>query len=133
MKHIVYLVDDDEDDCYLAQQALRPQANCEIKTFHDGHELITMLSSTDLPLPTLILLDLNMPLLNGFETLMALKAHTQWAQIPVVVLSTSDYYDDKAKSMALGAEAFLTKPANYRALSEVLASVSTCWQSVLGA
>lgn len=132
MKHIVYLVDDDEDDCYLAQQALRPQATCEIKTFHDGQELITFLSTHDnLPLPTLILLDLNMPMLNGFETLTLLKEQERWAHIPVVVLTTSDDHADKSKCKALGAEAFLTKPANYRTLSDVLASVSSCWQRVM--
>ncbi|MFD2569563.1 response regulator [Spirosoma soli] len=129
MKHIVYLVDDDEDDCYLAQIALNPRADCELKTFHDGQELIAFLRMhPGLPLPTLILLDLNMPVLNGFDTLVALKNHSHWASIDVVVLTTSDHQVDKDRCLALGAEGFLTKPTDFSSLQEVLASVSTCWQ-----
>lgn len=132
MKQIIYLVDDDEDDCYLVQRALHPEANCDFSVFNDGHALINFLvSHPATPLPTLILLDLNMPLLNGFETLQMLKANPEWATIPVVILTTSDHPDDRTRGYALGADAFLTKPADYKSLNEVLASVSSCWRSVL--
>lgn len=72
-----------------------------------------------------------MPLLNGFETLRFLKEYPRWASIPVVVLTTSDHHQDKTRCLALGAEAFLTKPTDYASLNEVLAAVSTCWRSLL--
>ncbi|WP_345266252.1 response regulator [Nibrella viscosa] len=131
MEQIIYLVDDDDDDCFLAQRAINPHINCVLKIFHNGQELINYLTAHPaLPLPTLILLDLNMPLLNGFETLGFLKSHPVWTQIPVVVLTTSSDVADREKSFDLGAEAFLTKPTNYQTLSQVLASVSSCWRKM---
>lgn len=132
MQHIIYLVDDDEDDCFFAQQTLEPHANCELTIFENGQKLIDyLIQNPDSKLPTLILLDLNMPMLNGFETLSLLKQHDRWSGVPVVVLTTSDHQDDKSRCQALGAEGFLTKPADYSSLSEVLSSVSRCWRNVL--
>ncbi|GAA4452654.1 response regulator [Nibrella saemangeumensis] len=131
MEQIVYLVDDDDDDCFLAQQAINPHLNCVLKIFYNGQELIDFLTAhPTVPPPTLILLDLNMPLLDGFETLAVLKSHPAWSQIPVVVLTTSSDVADRDKANQLGAEGFLTKPANYQTLSQVLASVSNCWRKM---
>jgi len=127
MKQVVYLVDDDEDDHYLVQQSLKPHANCEIHSFYHGQELINFLNSQPDRHPTLILLDLNMPRMDGFETLTVLKASTLWSNIPVVILTTSSHESDRAKCYALGSDGFLTKPADYRSLSEILSSVSNCW------
>lgn len=127
MKQRVFLADDDEDDRFFAAQGLNPQGHCEITFFTNGEELIHHLKNlTTSEYPTLILLDLNMPRLNGFETLAAIKE--QWPHIPVIILTTSTHPLDREKALRLGADAFLTKPDDFDRLTEVLASISSCWK-----
>ncbi|QJW89835.1 response regulator [Spirosoma taeanense] len=129
MKQLIFLVDDDEDDCFLVQHTLRPKANCELRSFHNGSALIHQLNGQPHALPDLILLDLNMPFMNGFETLAVLKKHPDWTAIPTIILTTSDHQNDRERSYALGADGFLTKPADFQSLSDVLASISDCWRA----
>lgn len=126
MKQIVYVVDDDEDDRFFAQEGLNEQADCDVFFFGNGEELLAGLAEAP-ELPTLVLLDLNMPRMNGFEALTALKQHPEWKTIPVIILTTSSRPDDRRAALALGAAAFLTKPADFVNLVELLATVSPCW------
>lgn len=128
MKQRVFLADDDEDDRFFAAQGLNPHADCEITFFTNGEDLIYHLEKvTTHEHPTLILLDLNMPRMNGFETLIAIKQH--WKRLPVIILTTSDNQRDREKAMQLGADDFLTKPGDFNRLNEVLASISSCWKA----
>lgn len=129
MRQRVYLVDDDEDDRFFAEQGLSENADCEIIFFTNGEELIRHLQHLSGPqFPNLIFLDLNMPRMNGFETLEVLKTNPQWGTIPVIVLTTSNSTREKEKVLALGAMDFLTKPSDFTRLTEVLASLSPCWR-----
>ncbi|OZI09808.1 response regulator rcp1 [Siphonobacter sp. BAB-5385] len=129
MKQRVYLVDDDEDDRFFAEQGLSENADCEINFFTNGEELIHHLQClSDWQFPTLIFLDLNMPRMNGFETLQVLKTNPQWGEIPVIILTTSSSTREREKVLALGAMGFLTKPSDFNRLTEVLASLSPCWR-----
>lgn len=109
---IIWIVDDDEDDQYLfeiAFKSLNPPVS--VRRLSDGEELLPALDQSDSK-PSLILLDLNMPLVNGFEVLQQLRADPDYNKLPVVVLTTSSHHEDEAKAMELGADAFLTKPGS---------------------
>jgi two-component system, chemotaxis family, response regulator Rcp1 len=115
----VFMVDDNPDDIELTLEAFR-----ETKSEHgfsfdvaqDGVEAMGYLRREgefkDRPTPDLILLDLNMPRMNGFEVLEELKKDYELKNIPVVVLSISQSKDDMAKVSALNANSYIVKPMN---------------------
>lgn len=124
---LIYLVDDDEDDRFFAKLTFQQHfSDSKLVCFEDGEELLSMIeqnTATSEPantLPDLILLDLNMPRINGFDTLRAIKKHQIWKTVPVAILSTSGEPIDQAKCKELGACAFLTKPATYDLLANTI-------------
>ena len=108
---MVYLVDDDTDDLELIQEALhRNHYTGPIATALNGLALMNALSKPKRILPRLILLDLNMPLKNGFEVLQEIKSDTDLKAIPVVVLTASRKAEDEKRCYALGCNLFQSKP-----------------------
>ena len=115
----VFMVDDNPDDIELTLEAFR-----EVKSEHgfsfdvaqDGIEAMEYLRREgefqDRPTPDLILLDLNMPRMNGFEVLEELKKDYELKNIPVVVLSISQSKDDMSKVKDLKASSYIVKPMN---------------------
>src|SRR5215204_5533306 len=101
------IVDDDEDDRELfcaAVDDLEPSIRCLPAT--DGEDALRRLRSRRLPKPDMIFLDLNMPRLNGMQTLIALKKDLELKDIPVVIYSTSKLKKDKEEAAKLGAAGF---------------------------
>jgi CheY-like chemotaxis protein len=121
---LIYLVDDDEDDRFFAKLTFQQHfSETELVCFDDGEELLRHIGQqTNEPLPDLILLDLNMPRMNGFDTLVAIKQNKAWSQVPVAMLTTSSDRQDHERSKSLGACAFLTKPATYEMLATTIES-----------
>ncbi|TAE32193.1 MAG: response regulator [Cytophagales bacterium] len=124
---LFYLVDDDEDDRFFAKLTFQQHfSDAELICFDDGEELLAHIKVNPQTqadsLPDLILLDLNMPKINGFDTLAAVKQNEIWKNVPVAILTTSCDTGDKEKSTALGACAFLTKPATYDMLAQTIQS-----------
>ena len=120
-------MDDDEDDQLFIRSAfLTGQPPITILTLNDGTELLPMLA-TCVELPRLILLDVNMPLMNGFETLKQLRSVADYADLPVVMLTTSSAEDDRERSFALGANHFLTKPLTFEQLRALAQELSQQW------
>ena len=119
---LIYLVDDDDDDRLLLQEAFRQHpSTCTIQEFEDGQYVIDYLGTTTTDeFPNLILLDLNMPRMNGFDTLRVLRKHREWKMIPVAILTTSDDPSDRQRSKELGADAYMVKPPNYAHLQDVI-------------
>ena len=104
--------DDDEDDRMFfaeAMQEIFPDIN--MKLFHNGEVLITYILSTITAgiVPKLIFLDLNMPIMNGFECLSILKNNTFLSKIPVVIYSTSSSETDRKKNTGNGCGSFYNK------------------------
>ncbi|MBO0930672.1 response regulator [Fibrella aquatilis] len=118
----LFLVDDDEDDIYLARLTFSEHfPDWKLTSFSDGQELVDYVSEhTTQPLPDLIILDLNMPRLTGFEALALLKQNPNWQRIPVAILTTSSSPEDRNRSEALGACAFMTKPASIDQLASLI-------------
>ena len=124
----VWIVDDDEDDQLFIRSAfLAGEPPINVLTLTDGAQLLLKLNESD-ELPLLILLDINMPRQNGFETLNELRGVAEFADLPVVMLTTSSDEGDRSRSLALGANHFLTKPLSYDQLRALAQELSQEWE-----
>ena len=122
MPNKILVVDDDEDDRELVRKAfLACGAPVDVTELTDGSDVLNYLTNCQPnDLPSLILLDLNMPVMNGFEVLMEIKTHDQFHLIPVYVFTTSNLQRDRTHSVRLGAKGMITKPSSYMEWVEVL-------------
>ena len=131
----ILLADDDPDDRMLLADALAENGSpAELHTVGDGEELLDYLhhrgkfkKQAGMPLPTLILLDLNMPRKDGREALRELKSDEQLRRIPVVVLTTSNAEDDIRRTYDLGVNSFIIKPTSFQDLVDILKALSDYW------
>ncbi|RYF49692.1 MAG: response regulator [Cytophagaceae bacterium] len=123
----VWVVDDDEDDRLFISSAFE-DTPCPISvlTLADGDQLLPKLASCQ-KLPRLILLYINMGRQNGFDTLTQLRSTPTFAHLPVVMLTTSSDNQDLQRSLALGANQFMTKPANYNQLVVLAQGLTEQW------
>lgn len=116
----ILLIDDDPDDQIIFIDALNEiAAGIDCVTANDGFEALGYLE-TMVPVPSLIFLDLNMPVMNGFECLTLIKKEDRFKSIPVVIFTTSDDPTDKKRTSELGAEFFFTKTASFKLLKTKL-------------
>lgn len=124
----IVIADDDEDDRVLAHDALREAGVRNPLDFvADGEALLAHLRANAASPPALVLLDLNMPRLNGYEALREIRADAALRHLPVVVVSTSRRAEDVLASYRLGASGYLTKPASYAELVEALRRTCAYW------
>jgi len=115
-RNLVYIVDDDPDDRQIILDAfLENNAEMDYAFVENGSQLMKNLQNaeSDSDLPTLILLDLNMPGMLGLQALKEIKGNKKIASIPTIVLTTSTLPMDKKLSYDYGANCFLSKPASY--------------------
>jgi CheY-like chemotaxis protein len=120
-KHVVLYADDDPDDLMLVKEAFDRYAdNVEVVTTTDGEQALSYLASLDHfePAPCLIILDINMPRLDGKEALKKLRTLPRYADIPVVLFTTSSYTLDRefARQHKAG---FITKPLDVRQIESI--------------
>jgi CheY-like chemotaxis protein len=136
----ILVCDDDEDDRLLTQQALEgAHISNALRFVEDGEQCLDYLyqrgefaGETGLaPRPGLILLDLNMPKLDGREVLVAIKSDPALADIPVVVLSTSRYEEDMVRSYQLGVSIFISKPVTFTGLVSAMNLVGRYWLEIV--
>jgi CheY-like chemotaxis protein len=121
----VLLVEDGPGDVRLTREAIRDAgAKLALHVANDGIEALEFLGRkgqfSGAPRPNLILLDLNLPRLDGREVLEAIKGDPALMNIPVVILTTSESETDVMQSYGLHANCFITKPTNVEALVEIL-------------
>lgn len=108
---LVLYADDDTDDLFFVSDALAGYPEIELKTFLDGGQILTYierLKPTD-NLPCLVILDINMPVVNGKEVLFRLREKEQFKETPVVVFTTSSYSFDQEFAEKYNAR-FIVKP-----------------------
>jgi CheY-like chemotaxis protein len=131
----ILLADDDPNDCLFAQEAFQAgrQFN-ELRFVHDGDALLDYLfqrgpyaAAVTAPRPGLILLDLNMPCMDGTEALAQIKASSELRRIPVVVWTTSRSETDIRRCYDLGANSFIIKPLTFSGLVDVLDDLVHYW------
>ena len=121
-KQIVVYADDDQDDLLLVEQAfLEYASNVELKTCTDGSQALKYLS--DLPkrssLPCLIVLDINMPVMNGKKVLLELRKLKRFNKTSIVLFSTSSALEDKMFAIKYDA-GYISKPMNMKQLEEII-------------
>ena len=120
------LADDDADDKTLFCEALSeidPGIVCH--TASDGKEALAILSGKQITKPNIIFLDINMPVMDGWQCLGRLKENTDFKDVPVIMYSTSSYQRDIELALESGAFCFFTKPSDYRELRRILRLIAT--------
>lgn len=133
----ILLVDDSEDDVVMAKKAF--------SQLSFPHLLETVMSARDAldylqcrgkyadrkaVLPDILLLDINMPVMDGFALLQILKADQVLKKIPVIMLSTSSAKEDISRSYECGAASFITKPETYEGLKDIMGDFGKYWLMV---
>lgn len=112
------MVDDDEDDIFAVRRGIQAsKCKFDFCAVASSEALFAYLKNPVNTLPDVLVLDVNMPRMNGFEALNALKSVDQWAGIPVMVLSTSAHDADRVKAVQLGAISFSTKFSSMKDLA----------------
>lgn len=124
----IVLVEDNPADVLLAEIALQNmQCDNELLHFSNGVEFVKYLPAAKLDQISLVLLDLNMPMMNGWEVLEYLRTDATFSKLPVVVFSCSAAAQDVASCYSLGANAFVRKPTDLDTFDEIMASIVSFW------
>lgn len=124
----IFIADDDEDDVYFVREALKElDQNIVLKHFCNGKALLQALAKTIKQLPCLVILDLNMPILDGRETLRQIRSSNSLSELPVVVLSTSNHAHEKEVCFNYGANCYFTKPYSYSMYLDIVRNVKREW------
>lgn len=131
----ILMADDDDDDRMLTKEAMEESRVLNQLLFvEDGVELIAYLNGDgkyenrdQYPMPGLILLDLNMPKMDGREALKLIKSDPRLRRIPVVILTTSKAEEDMVRGYDLGAASYITKPVTFSALVELMRTLGKYW------
>jgi CheY-like chemotaxis protein len=135
----IVVAEDDPDDRLLIEDAFEESSTPgELHFVQDGEELLQYLrreadwSSLDgQPLPALVLLDLNMPKLDGREALKKIKNDENLCVIPIVVLTTSKAEEDVQSSYQSGVNSYLSKPRTFEGLVEIVKTLNQYWMSTV--
>jgi CheY-like chemotaxis protein len=129
--NILY-AEDDLDDQLLLQDALTTAGlNHRLRFVANGEELLSDLQNEDVRRPDLILLDLNMPKMDGRKALEEIKRNQLYKNIPVVILTTSSTQEDINICYKRGVNSFITKPPSFDELVQALKSLTIYWSEVV--
>lgn len=124
----VLLIDDDADDLELTRQMLRQsRIPLQIRSSRNGEKALAFLRGANGDRPDLILLDLNMPVMDGREFLRAVKSDLALKTIPVVILTTSNAAEEIVSSYGLGASGYVNKPLGIDQFAQVEQIVEDFW------
>lgn len=122
----IILVDDDQEDRELFSEAISEIVETvNLKTFNDGSEIIEYFKVKDnrANLPSILFLDINMPLVNGLEALQILRTELKMNDLSIAMYSTSSLEVNIEEALILGANVYITKPTSYEKLKHVLYKV----------
>ena len=113
------MVDDDPEDVFVIKRTLS-HSDFDIKfdSFVSGSDFLKYLESGQSDPPNLVLIDINMPKMDGLQLLSVLRSDARWSRIKTVVLSTSNIHSDKAAALSSGAIDFFTKPTTMAELQD---------------
>lgn len=135
----ILMAEDDPDDRMMTERAWKKsRAANELRIVNDGVELMDYLlhrgefaDPETAPTPGLILIDLNMPRMDGREAIRAIRSHPKLRCIPIVILTTSREEEDIIASYELGVNSYITKPVTFAKLVEVLATLGEYWVEIV--
>ncbi len=136
----VLFVEDEKSDVFFMREAFKRVApGVQLEAVRDGEEAVDYLAGRNgfaqrgaYPLPALVLLELNLPVMPGLEVLKWMRGQAQFRELPVVVLSSSACEQDKQRASELGASWFIQKPASPRQFCDVAEQVTKRWLSPSG-
>lgn len=131
----ILLVEDNPGDIVLFMEALEESHNrSNLNTVEDGEEAINFLQQRGrfkyVPRPQLIILDLNLPRLNGREVLQEIRSKSEFDSIPIVVLTTSKSDRDMAEAYSLHANCYIVKPVDLKQFMNVLKQIINFWLNI---
>lgn len=136
-KRIIAIAEDDRDDRELTREAFaQVDATQSLTFFNDGAELMQYLhdhldaDDRDNRLPSMVLMDLNMPRVDGRQALQQIRADVRLRHLSVVVMSTSRSEHDIRESYVSGANSYITKPPRFQGLVDALRSLDSYWFKV---
>ena len=128
----ILLVDDDAGDALIAKKALESgRILNSIYSVRDGVEALEHLRNAQMPRPGLVLLDLNMPRMDGRELLAEMKKDPELQTIPVVIFTTSDSDQDVVSMYNLHASCYVTKPLDFEQFTKIVKEIKDSWFSVV--
>lgn len=123
----IFVVDDDEDDQFLIRHVLKQHTpDSSVRVLQDGEELLIALAEEEL-LPSLVLLDVNMPRMGGLEALRHIRAERSYDRLPIVILTTSDSEADRQQATSLQATDYLVKPGTIDQMNRLILTVKQQW------
>ena len=125
-RNILY-VEDNKDAIVFFNRIVNKLGDYQFKTTEDGPSAIKLLEEEKDFEPEMILLDINLPGMNGFEILQHLRTKTSYKHVPVIMFTSSDDMSDIKKSYEYGANAYLIKPDSLNSLKEVLSDTFNFW------
>ncbi len=128
----ILLVEDNPDDIMITKRAFKKgKIKNELHVVRSGEEALNFLYKKgeykNVPIPGLILLDLNLPGVSGYEVLEKIKENDKLRRIPVIILTVSDHEEDVIKTYDLGANSFITKPVSFKNFIEVVTAITDYW------
>lgn len=132
----ILIVDDNKQDCFFIEEVLREtQMVRSMQIAYNGEEALELLRKEDASdlhvTPDLIFLDINMPVKNGHETLIELKADAKLKHIPVIIFTTSNSAADVKKAYSQYANSYLVKPFEYGDMLNLLNVIREYWQKTV--
>ena len=133
----ILLVEDTDNDVIITQRAFKKvKVTNDLYIVRDGQEALDFIfhegkyAETKPPTPGLILLDINMPKINGFQVLERLKSNPVYKIIPIVMITVSDRDEDIVRSYNGGAVSYITKPVNFESFVNVIEQFEIYWTLV---
>ena len=129
------LVEDEDTDAFFVKRAIeKSDARHTLRVVKNGQEAIDYLKGEDqysnrqeFPLPNVVLADLKMPIMGGFEFLQWLREHPHTAVVPTIIYSNSNLEEDVRRAYQLGANSFITKPTDMDLFVDVLRLIRSYW------
>jgi CheY-like chemotaxis protein len=124
----ILLVEDDRVDVMAVKRSINElDIRNPLVVKSNGEEGLIYLNDEQNPLPAMILLDINMPKMNGIEFLRVIKQLERLRRLPVIVLTTSQEDQDRFESFDLGASGYMLKPVNYEQFVDVIRTIHEYW------
>jgi two-component system response regulator len=131
MPNLVYLVEDSSDDEFLIRRAMqRLYPHVDIRVADNGEQAVDELLMPEMPEPSLILIDIKLPRVNGLEVLAAVQKDDRYQNVPKVMLTTSSERSDIDRAYAMGANGYVQKPMEFDVFIDRFSLLLHYWLSV---
>jgi len=124
----IMIVEDDPVDLMSIKRAFAElKITNDLVTVNSGQKAIDIIHAAEIARPTLVLLDLRMPGIDGLEVLETLRRSNSYGTVPVIILTTSNEERDKVATFKLGISGYMVKPVDYKQFVEVVRAIDLYW------